>query len=68
MVAVFATAGFDFAVARYNTDGSLDVNFGTGGLVTTNFGGIDFGSAVALQKDGKIVVAGRSSGDFAVAR
>jgi len=62
----------DFAVARYNADGSLDTSFGTGGLVTTNFGGADFGQAVTLQKDGKIVVAGRSDAggdnDFAVSR
>ena len=62
----------DFAVARYNTDGSLDTNFGTGGKVTTNFGDNDLGDAVAIQKDGKIVVAGQSNAggtiDFAVAR
>jgi len=58
----------DFAVARYNTDGSLDATFGTGGLVITDFGGSVFGRAVVLQKDGKIVVAGNSDGDFAVAR
>jgi len=58
----------DFAIARYNTDGSLDLTFGTGGKVTTDFGGVDEGRAVALQKDGKIVVAGASDGDFAVAR
>ena len=62
----------DFAIARYNTDGSLDASFGTGGLVTTDFGGTDAGNAVAIQKNGKIVVAGISNigGDFgfAVAR
>jgi len=70
VVAGGADAGVtsDFAVARYNRDGSLDVSFGTGGLVTTDFGGTDLGNAVALQKDGKIVVAGQTSGDFAVAR
>lgn len=51
-----------FALARYNTDGSLDNTFGAGGLVTTNvdanpFGGESF-SSVALQADGKIVAAG----------
>jgi len=60
--------GFDFAVARYNMDGSLDLTFGDGGKVTTDFGGSDFGNAVVLQKDGKIVVAGFSADDFAVAR
>jgi uncharacterized delta-60 repeat protein len=54
--------GFDFAVARYNTDGSLDATFGGGdGMATTDFGNNDDrGWAVVLQTDGKIVVAGQS--------
>jgi len=49
----------DFAVARYNTDGSLDPTFGAGGVVTTTFGDYDeWAYGVALQPDGKIVVAG----------
>jgi uncharacterized delta-60 repeat protein len=60
----------DFAVARYNTDGSLDTTFSTDGKVTTNFGGDDFGHGVSIQADGKIVVVGTGGavGDFAVAR
>jgi uncharacterized delta-60 repeat protein len=51
--------GSDFAVARYNRNGSLDSGFGTGGRVRTDFGGSDDrGSAVAVQADGKVVVAG----------
>jgi uncharacterized delta-60 repeat protein len=62
-----------YALARYNTDGSLDTKFGTGGMLTTAFGGIaDFGSAVAIQQDGKIVAAGSSqtgtTSVFALAR
>jgi len=50
---------FDFAVARYNTDGSLDATFGNGGKVTTDFNGqFDRAFAVAIQSDGRIVVAG----------
>src|SRR5206468_502685 len=48
----------DFAVARYNPNGSLDATFGTGGTVTTAFGFLTDGNAIALQGDGKIVVAG----------
>ena len=62
------TRGLNFAVARYNTNGSLDTGFGTGGKVTTSFYKADRGYAVALQKDGKIVVAGTSDSNFAVAR
>ena len=49
----------DFALARYNPDGTLDASFGAGGKVTTTFGtGGDFGNALVLQPDGKIVVVG----------
>ena len=51
----------DFALARYNSDGSRDNSFGTGGIVTTNIGTDDGGYSVALQPDGKILVAGYSS-------
>ena len=73
---------YDFALARYNADGSLDASFGSGGKVTTEFGAADAtqsdqSQALALQSDGKIVVAGYSSTkksggevstDFALAR
>ncbi len=64
-------------VVRYNTDGSLDSTFGTGGklylstVVVTGMSavpGADVGTAVAIQSDGKIVVAGESSGNFVVFR
>ncbi len=49
------------AVLRYNTDGTLDHNFGTNGIVTTSVGGLeDIGYSVVIQPDSKIVVAGRS--------
>jgi uncharacterized delta-60 repeat protein len=62
--------GADFALARYNADGSLDASFGSGGKVLTDFaGGADAAFAVALQTDGKIVAAGSAGGaDFALAR
>ena len=61
------------AVVRYNTDGSLDNTFGTGGIVTTVIPGTSFSgaSAVAIQSDGKIVAAGNTYStnfDFAVFR
>jgi uncharacterized delta-60 repeat protein len=53
------TYATDFALARYNANGSLDPAFGSGGRVRTDFGGTDDrGFAVAIQADGKIVVAG----------
>ena len=69
-----ATGPPDFAVARYNSDGSLDATFGTGGRVTTDFAGrSDNAGAVTVQPDGKILVAGganlaATSTDFALVR
>jgi len=48
----------DFAIARYEVNGSLDFGFGSGGKVTTDFGGNDRARGVAIQSDGRIVVAG----------
>jgi uncharacterized delta-60 repeat protein len=63
----------DFAVVRYTTNGALDTTFNTTGKVTTAIGtGGDFAIGVAVQADGKIVLAGYSSNgtnfDFAVVR
>ena len=58
----------DFALERYTTSGNLDPTFGSGGIVTTNFTGkgtntsTDFAYAIALQSDGKILVAGTTTG------
>ncbi len=63
---------YDFSLARYNTDGSLDTSFDTDGIVTTSLGSRnDMVNSVALQSDGKIVAAGHSYGsniDFGLAR
>jgi uncharacterized delta-60 repeat protein len=48
-----------FVVLRYNGNGSLDESFGTGGIAITAVGDEAIAHAVALQQDGKIVVAGR---------
>jgi len=48
----------DFALARYNTDGSLDRTFGAGGIVMTDFGLDDQARALALQDDGTVIAAG----------
>ena len=57
------TNNTDFAVLRYNSDGSLDTTFGTSGILTFGFGtGADSLSDIALQLDGKIVGVGYSVG------
>jgi len=65
----------DFAVTRYNANGTLDTSFGINGRVTTNFPNLAaVASAVAIQSDGKIIVAGGAFplftflGDYALVR
>ena len=61
--------GWDFALARYEPDGSLDASFSDNGRVTTDFDDVANGiNALAVQPNGKLVVAGESRGDFALAR
>jgi uncharacterized delta-60 repeat protein len=62
--------GHDFGVVRYRAlDGSLDPSFSQDGFVKTDFGGGGDGATdVAIQPDGKIVVAGTDLGDFLLAR
>lgn len=51
--------GDNIAMARYTSDGVLDTGFGTGGKVSTDLGTkADHGNAVAIQKDGRIVIVG----------
>jgi uncharacterized delta-60 repeat protein len=52
------STSFEWAIARYLPNGSLDVNFGAGGMVTIAFSGGARAQGVAIQPDGKIVVAG----------
>jgi uncharacterized delta-60 repeat protein len=69
----FGGSNYDFALVRYNTDGSLDTGFDSDGKVTTAVqSGADVAYAVTLQADGKILAAGysysSSNEDFAVVR
>jgi len=49
-------------MSRYNTDGTLDVTFGTNGIIKSHFGeGSCEGYAIAIQPDGTIVVGGHAS-------
>lgn len=55
-----SVATTDFAAARYNANGALDFTFGSLGRATNNAGGgtLDVAYAMAIQPDGKIVLAG----------
>src|SRR5215213_1161685 len=63
---------YDFALARYNSDGSLDTSFDEDGKVSTSINNFDSAYAVAIQTDGKIVAAGETgtatNSDFALVR
>lgn len=64
----------DFALARYNADGTPDATFGNGGQVSTDFNGLeDDAFSVLIQPDGKIVAVGSANNpasfyDFAAVR
>ena len=74
------TTAFIFAFLMYGNQtfgqqpGDLDNTFDSDGKVTTDFGANDHGYSVAIQSDGKIVVAGgeanvgQINADFQVAR
>src|SRR5262249_4990107 len=53
----------NFALARFNADGTLDASFGTGGIVTTGFGVSAEATSAVVQADGKIVAAGYANLD-----
>jgi len=71
---VIGNNGPDFALVRYNKNGSLDTSFGNGGEVVTDFGhAYDYGRSVVVQPDGKILMSGYSNAkgsnyDFTVVR
>ena len=58
----------DFATLRYHSDGRLDTAFAAGGIALTDFDGYDYGYAIALQADGKTIIAGAGLNDTAVTR
>lgn len=66
-----------FALVRYNSNGTKDITFGPNGTIITNIGnGSAYGTSIAIQSDGKIIVAGYYDSDvgssvnydFAIAR
>lgn len=62
----------DFALARYNADGTPDTSFGSNGRVTTDFGVDDYITSITIQPSGGILAAGYTLAgnfyQFAVAR
>ena len=71
-IVVAGTNETEFALVRYNTNGTLDISFGNGGIVTTQVtNGTEYIASIAIQSDGKIVAAGEclySAHDFGLIR
>ena len=71
-----SASDYNFAVVRYNINGSLDAGFGSGGFVFTDLSGNsdDYGTALQLETDNKILLTGYTNtglgtfSDFAVVR
>jgi len=64
----FWSQHYVFRVARFTPDGNLDPRFGEDGTLFTSIGSDAFAESIALQPDGKIVVAGKALRQFAIAR
>jgi len=66
-------SNYDFCIARFNSNGTLDTSFGSSGKVIQPIGSFyDYGGSLAIQPDGKILLGGfcdgRSDEDFCIAR
>ena len=58
----------DLVVVRYNGNGTLDTTLAGSGIVITDLGQDEAGNDVAVQRDGKIIVAGKSSSNSLLVR
>ena len=56
----------DFAVVRYNVNGTLDTSFNETGKAIADFGADDYGRSVAMRRDGRIVVVGYTTKSMTV--
>jgi uncharacterized delta-60 repeat protein len=64
-MSINSSGNYNFAIARYNTDGSLDNSFDNNGILTTDVSSYyDKGFDILLQDDGKILLGGYSSNDY----
>ena len=66
-IIVVGSGGGDFAIARYDLNGTLDTNFGDGGYLRTNISGTTEGATDAvLLPSGKLLVVGTGADDLAM--
>jgi uncharacterized delta-60 repeat protein len=65
----YGSTNLDLVLARFNSNGTLDLTFGTNGKVISDFGGDEQANDVALQSSGKILVTGEfGNQDFTIMR
>jgi uncharacterized delta-60 repeat protein len=67
-ILVGGSSNNNFALARLTSNGTLDTSFGNSGTKIIDFGSTDEAYSLTIKSDGKIVVAGKSGGNFAVAQ
>ncbi len=67
-IVIAGTSNGNLLAARYNSNGTLDTAFGGSGIVTTDLGQNETGNDVAIQRDGKILVVGKSASNFLLVR
>jgi uncharacterized delta-60 repeat protein len=65
---ILVEANTDFSAVRYNADGTLDTGFGGDGIAATVTPAVDGSCGMALQPNGRIVLAGSSGSDIALMR
>jgi uncharacterized delta-60 repeat protein len=67
-ILVAGTSDKNIALLCFNPDGTLDAGFAVDGVLIADLGGNESGTGVAVDRAGRIIVAGTSSGDFVVLR
>lgn len=63
-----SSSDYDYAVARINTDGTLDTDFSNDGKAVVNLGQYDKANAISIQTDGKIIISGDAGGKIGLVR
>jgi uncharacterized delta-60 repeat protein len=69
-IVAYNSHDMDFALLRYNPDGSLDKSFDQDGKAVVSFGGnnqLDWFRALGLQPNGKVVMVGESENNIVMA-
>jgi len=54
-------ATHDFAISRYNADGSFDSSFGSNGTAIIDVGSDDYNPKILVQADGKVLISGHDT-------